>query len=160
MPHIFLNELRKSGGVGTSGQITKLTTLLNAVKMLVISVPDNGGDDDTKDIVGRAKVIETKIKGISKSLRRVCFIIRLQQRYMFDSESDLRDRVLEFPDDLRLTKVVSGYEEMEEGEKLMTRFLMCSMMFNNAQRQGAVVNLQVSEVKRAICHKTQVGRGK
>ena len=37
MPHIvkFVNELRKSG-VGLSGQITKLATLLNAVKMLVI----------------------------------------------------------------------------------------------------------------------------
>ena len=67
MAHIvkFLNELRK-GGVGPSGQITKLTTLLNAVKMMVISVPDDGGEADTKDMVVRAKVVETKFVRVSE----------------------------------------------------------------------------------------------
>ena len=91
MPNIvkFLNELRKCG-VGPSGQITKLQTLLNAVKMLVMSVPDDGGDEATKDVVVKAKVIETKIKGISRSLRKECSIIRMQKRDMFDGGSDLR----------------------------------------------------------------------
>ena len=78
-----------------------------------------------------------------------------------DGGSDLRDRALKFLNDPRLTEVVDGYigkEEMEEGENLMTRrYLMCSLMFKNAQCQGAVVNLQISEVKRAICHKTKSG---
>ena len=65
MAHIvsYMNKLRQSG-VGPLGQITKLQTLLNAVKM-IMSVPDDG----TKDMVVRTKVIETKIKGISKNLR-------------------------------------------------------------------------------------------
>ena len=68
MAHIvsYMNKLRQRG-VGPLGQITKLQTLLNAVKMMIMSVPDDGGDEGTKDMVVRAKVIETKIKGISKT---------------------------------------------------------------------------------------------
>ena len=40
------------------------------VKMLVTFVPDDRGDEKTKDMVVRAKVIETKVKGICKSLRK------------------------------------------------------------------------------------------
>lgn len=162
MPNLvkFLNELRKCG-VGPSGQITKLQTVLNAVKMLVISVPDDGGDEATKDLVVRAKVIETKIKGISRSLRKECSVIRLQKRDMFDGGSDLRDRVLEFLDNPRLMEVVTFYvekEQMDDGENLLTRrYLMCSLMFKNAQREGAVVNLRVQEVNRATCHETKTG---
>ena len=162
MAHIvkFLNELRK-GGVGPSGQITKLTTLLNAVKMMVISVPDDGGEADTKDMVVRAKVVETKIKGICKSLRKECSSIRLQKRDLFDGGSDLRDRALQFLNDPRLTEVVAKYvekDQMEDEEMLIARrYLMCSLMFKNAQRQGAVVNLQIAEARRAICHQTKAG---
>ena len=63
----FLNELRKSG-VGLSGQITKLQTLLNAVKMMVMAVLDDGGNDETKYVVVRPNVMETNIKGISENL--------------------------------------------------------------------------------------------
>ena len=162
MPNIvkYLNELR-SCGVGPSGQITKLQTLLNAIKMMVMSVPDDGGDEATKDVVVRAKVIETRVKGISKSLRKECSLIRLQKRDMFDGGSDLRDKVLEFLDNQHLMEVVSSYvakEQMDEGERLLTRrFLMCSLMFKNAQREGPVVNLRLGEVRRALCHKTQAG---
>lgn len=159
MPNIvkYLNELRKNG-VGPSGQITKLTTLLNAVKMMVMSVPDDGCDADIKDMVVRAKVIEAKIKGITKSLRKECSVIHLQKRDMFDGGSDLRDRALQFLSDPRLTEVVAGYIAKEEMENLITRrFLMCSLMFKNAQHQGAVVNLQIPETKRAICHTTKSG---
>ena len=131
------------------------------MKMMVMSVPEDRGDEATRDVVVRAKVIETRIKGISKSLRKDCSLIRLQKRDMFDGGSDLRDKVLEFLDNPHLMDVVSSYvakEEMDEGEKLLTRrFLMCSLMFKNAQREGPVVNLRLGEVKRALCHKTQAG---
>ena len=145
MPHVvkFLNELQKSG-VGPSGQNTKLHTLINGVKI---------------DLVVRSKVMETKIQGICKSLRKECATIRLQKRDMFDGGSDLR--VLRFLDDPRLFEVVTTYvakEEMEDGENLMTRrYLMCSLMFKNAQREGPVVNLRVAEVERAVFHQTKNG---
>ena len=43
MSHIvtYLNALRESG-VGPSGQITKLTTVMDAMKMLISKVPDDG----------------------------------------------------------------------------------------------------------------------
>ena len=57
--------------------------------------------------------------------------------------------------------VVSSYvakEQTDDGEKLLRRrYLMCSLMFKNAQREGPVVNLRLGEVKRALCHKTQGG---
>ena len=161
-PHVvkYLNELRASG-VGPSGQITKLQTILNTIKMLVVAVPDDGGNEETRDLVVRAKVMETKIRGISKSLRKECSVIRLQKRDMFDGGSGLRDNVLKFLDDPRLLEVVSSYlkkPEMEEGESLIARhYLMCSLMFKNAQRQGAVVNLRIAEVERAVRHETQSG---
>ena len=52
MSHIinYLNRLRQSG-VGPSGQITKLSTITNALRMVVSMVPDDGGDDETKNLV-------------------------------------------------------------------------------------------------------------
>ena len=163
MPHIvkYLNELRTSG-VGPSGQKTKLQTLINTVKMPITSVPDDGGDEKTKDMVVRAKVIETKIRGICKSLTKECTTIRLQKRDMFDGGSDLRDNVLRFLDDPRLLEVIQSYigkSKMEDGENLMTRrYLMCTLMFKNAQREGPVVNLRLGEVERAVLHQTKSGQ--
>ena len=47
---------------------------------LVMSMLDDGGDAEAKDLVVRAKVIETNILGISKSLRKECSVIHLQKR--------------------------------------------------------------------------------
>ena len=94
MSHIinYLNRLRKSG----VGPITKLTTITNALRMVVSMVPNDGGDDETKDLVVRVKVVETKIKGITKSLRKECSVIRLEKREMFDGGTDMRHQVLAF----------------------------------------------------------------
>ena len=156
----YLNELRKSG-VGPSGQVTKLTTILNALKMIVSTMPDNGIDEESKDLVVRATVVETKVKGISKSLRKECNCIRLQKREMFDGERNVREKVLTFLEDNRLSELIDGYirkPEMSEAEQLMSRrFLMCYMVYTNAQRQGAVVNLRLTEQSRAVCHNTKNG---
>ena len=64
--------------------------------MVVSIVPDDGGDNETKDLVVRVKVVETKIKGITKSLRKECSVIRLEKRELFDGGSDMRHQVLAF----------------------------------------------------------------
>lgn len=66
----YLNKLRESK-VGPSGQITKLNTLSNVLKMLMSTVPEDGGDEKTKDMAVRISVVERKMKGITKSLRQV-----------------------------------------------------------------------------------------
>ena len=162
MSHIvdYLNKLRQSG-VGPSGQVTKLTTILDATKMIISRVPDDGGNEKTKELVVRAKVVETKIKEISKSLRRENSIIRLQKRDMFDGGSEDRDRVLTFLEDKRLADLVEGYvekETMTDAEQLIARrYLMCYIVYRNSHRQGAVVNLRIREQQRAIEHKTKSG---
>ena len=45
----YLNKLRESK-VGPSGQITKLNTLSNALRMLMSTVPEDGGDEKMKDM--------------------------------------------------------------------------------------------------------------
>ena len=87
MSHIvkYLNKFRKCG-VGPSGQITKLQTLTNVLRMMVISVRDDGGDGETKDLVVRVKVLETKLKGIMKSLRKECSVIRLRKMDLYDGD--------------------------------------------------------------------------
>ena len=162
MSHVvtYLNRLRESG-VGPSGQITKLTTLMDAMKMLIARVPDDGGDEKTKDMIVRSRVVETKLKGVCKSLRKENTMIRVQKRELFDTDSDDRDRVLALLDDDRLFQLVSGYlaqSEMAEPESLMARrYLMCHIMYKHAQRQGAVVNLRLSELSRAVSHPTKSG---
>ena len=68
---------------------------------------------------------------------------------------------MQFLNDPRLEEVIGVYldkEEVEETKSLMARrFLMCSLMFKNAQRQGAVVNLWLDEYKRAVTHSTKTG---
>ena len=156
MSHVvtYLNALRESG-VGPSGQITKLTTLMDAMKMLISKVPDDGGDQKTKEMVVQSRVVETKMKGVCKSLRKENALIRIQKRELFNTDSDDRDRVLTLLDDDRLAEFVSGYlhqTEMTESESLMARrYLMCHIMYKNAQRQGTVVNLRLSELSRAVC---------
>ena len=80
---------------------------------------------------------------------------------MFDGGSGLRDNVLKFLDDPRLLEVVTSYlqkPEIEEGESLFARcYLMWSLMLKNAQRQGAVVNLRIAEVVRAVRQETNSG---
>ena len=63
----FLNKLRQSR-VGPSGQITKLTTLLNAITMAISKVPDKNVSEADERMVVRAKVVETKIRALQKSL--------------------------------------------------------------------------------------------
>ena len=52
----YLNKLRQSY-VGPSGQIASINT---ALKMLVARIPDCGKMEEEKELVVRAKIIETK----------------------------------------------------------------------------------------------------
>ena len=58
-----------------------------------------------------------------------------------------RDRVLLFLENKRLFELVESYlQKMSEAEQLITRrFLTCSLIYRNAQRQGPVTNLKVVE---------------
>lgn len=51
--------------MGPSGQITKLTTISNALKMLVVTVPK-----EDKGHLGELMQVDTTIKGLAKSLRK------------------------------------------------------------------------------------------
>lgn len=74
-----LNKLRESK-VGPLRQIMKLSTLSNALKMLMLTVPEDGGDEKTKDMAVRISVIESKIKRIMKSLRKEATMLQLKKR--------------------------------------------------------------------------------
>ena len=100
----YLNHLRECG-VASSGQSTKLTVLQDA---MISRLPDNG---ETKDLVVRAKVVETKLKGISKSLQKESSIICLQKWEMFDGGSKERHRVLNFLENRQLKELIQGYLE-------------------------------------------------
>ena len=124
------------------------STLMDAMKMIITRIPDDGGDKQTKELVVRTRIIETKIKGIAKSLRKESSLIRLQKRELFDADSNNRERVLTFLEDKRLAELVKGYlekVEMNDGEHLTARrYLMCYIMYRNAQRQGPIVNLTLT----------------
>ena len=83
----YSNRLRESG-VGPSGQITQLSTLMDAMKMIITRIPDDGGDEQTKELVVRTKIVETRIKGMAKSLKKDSSLIQLQKRELFDVDSN------------------------------------------------------------------------
>ena len=76
----------------------------------------------------------------------------MKKRDLFQSDRGDRDVVLRFLEHPQLETVVRAYlekEKMEEPEYLLTRrYLMCSLLYKNAQRQGSVVNLRVEEQQR------------
>ena len=156
----YLNKLRESK-VGPSGQITKLNTLCNALKMFMLTVPEDGGNEKMKDMAVRISVIESKVKGIAKSLRKEATILQLKKRDLFDGARTDRGTVLKFLEDRRLLDLVKSYvakDEMTEQEQLITRrFLMCTLVFRNAQREGPVRNLTLEEQGRATSHTTHSG---
>ena len=156
----YLNRLRKSR-VGPYGQVTKLTTLNNALTMMVSKVPEDGGSKEEQKLVVRAKVVETKIRGLQKSLRKECAGIRMRKRDLFQQDKGGREAVLGFLESKQLQGLVKSYvtkEKLTESEYLLTRqFFMSSLLYKNAQRQGPVVNLRVDEQARATAHSTGGG---
>ena len=96
--------------------------------MVISRLPNDGGDEKTKELVVRAKVVEIKLKGIAKSLQKESCIIRLQKREMFDGGSEERDRVLSFLENKQLKELVRGYLEKDsvsEVEHLMAAGFSC-----------------------------------
>ena len=65
----FLNKLRQCK-VGPSGQVSKLTTILSALRMVVGMVLEVGASEDEQQVVIRGKIIETKVKCLTKTLRK------------------------------------------------------------------------------------------
>ena len=154
MPNIItcLNRLRNSR-VGPSGQITKLTTIKNALTFLLSRLPDDGGSPKDQNMVVRAKLVETKIGTLQKSLRKECSSIRLRKRDMFTYNKVDRDVLLKLLTNDQLLHLAKSYiskDTMTDQEQLLSRrFLMCSLPYQNAQRQGPVCNLKRSELSRA-----------
>lgn len=69
-----------------------------------------------------------------------------------------REAVLAFLFNKQLFSLVEGYlqkEEMSVEEQLLTRrFLMGNLLYRNAQRQGAVINIKMWEIELGMVHKT------
>ena len=67
------------------------------------------------------------------------------QLHQAPKERHVREKVLTFLEDNRVRELIDGYirkPEISEAEQLISRrFLLCYMVYTNAQRQGAVVNL-------------------
>ena len=111
----WLNKLRECC-VGPSGQIAKLTGLQHVLKMLTIQIPDDDATADELSMIARTKVIETKITGIMKSLRKERGTITKRKRDMF---KDKQHTVLSFLGNKELLKVMQSW--VREGVPWQTR---------------------------------------
>ena len=151
----YLNKLRECG-VGPSGQMTKLSTLQHALKMGVCQIPDGASADLA------SYTVESKIAGIMKSLRKECTSIRKRKRDMFDTDTQDHHKVLSFLGDKKLLAQIQSWvkkDTLTEQEQLtVRRYLMCKLIYENAQRQGAVVNMKLEEQAKATPHTTSDGR--
>ena len=148
----YLNRLRDSH-VGLSGQITKLTTINHhALSMMFIQIPDDGGSEEDKTLVVRVKVVETKINGMKKVLRKKHAIIHAKKRDLCTTDGGDQEAVLKFLGNPQLLTLVTTHvakEVIAEQEQLLTRrFLMCSLLYRNAQRQGSICNMKLEEQAR------------
>ena len=107
-----LNRLRDSH-VGPSGQITKLTTINHALSMMLTQIPDNGGSEEDKTLVVRVKVVETKINGMKKVLKKKRAIIHAKKRDLFTTDGGDRDAVLKFLGNPQLLTLVTTHVAKE-----------------------------------------------
>lgn len=157
----YLNNL-KEYGVGPAGQITKLTTLQHALKMLVTQIPDEGATADQLKMVAVATTVESKIGGIVKTLRKERTVIMKRKRDMFDIESQDHLKVLSFLGNKELLALIQSWakkDTLTEQEQLtMRRYLMCRLVYENAQRQGAVVNMKLEEQAKPMFQTTSDGK--
>ena len=83
MPNVvgYLNRLRECK-VGPSGQITKLSILTNTLKMLGSRLPEDGGSEEDRAFVVRAKIIEAKIQSLQKTLRKESQSLRRHKKVL------------------------------------------------------------------------------
>ena len=77
----YLNRLRESR-VGPSGQLTKLTTIQNVLKMLLSRIPEAVNNKGVLLFGRRWWTPNCKLQGLAKTLRNECSKIR-QKRDMF-----------------------------------------------------------------------------
>ena len=97
----FLNRLRQCK-VGPSGQVSKLTTILSALRMVVGMIPEVGASENEQQIVIRAKIIETKC--LIKTLCKEAQTLRAQKRDLYNGDTKEREAVLAFLADDRIVE--------------------------------------------------------
>lgn len=86
-----------------------------------------------------------------------------EEKDWYDCSPEDREAVLAFLFNKQLFSLVEGYlqkEEMSVEEQLLTRrFLMGNLLYRNAQRQGAVINIKMWEIELGMVHKTSSKEG-
>ena len=126
--------------------------------MAVTHIPDKDASADQLTMASYTTTVQSKIAGIMKSLRKECTSIRKRKRDMFDT--DTQD--LSFLGDKKLLVLIQSWAQKDtlpEQEQLtVRRYLMCRLVFENAKRQGAVVNMKLEEQAQATTHTTSDGR--
>ena len=100
----YLNRLRECK-VGPSGQITKLSILTNTLKMLGSRLPEDGGSEEDRAFVVRAKIVEAKIQSLQKTLRKESQSLRAQKHNLFSGKRGDCEKVLELIDFHYMLKV-------------------------------------------------------
>ena len=79
---------------------------------------------------------------------------------MFPIQSDESNTVLKFlenDDLLELVKTYLAKDKMESAEHLLVRrFLMCNLMYRNAQRQGPIISMKIAEFEEGREYQTSV----
>ena len=99
--------------------------------------------------VVHVKVVDTKLQGLTKTKAP-------EERCVPSSKGQGSSSTV--PGEQIPFKLVESYlQEMSEAEQLITRrFLMCSLIYGNAQRQGLVTHLKVIEQSLAKAQETTV----
>ena len=101
--------------------MSKLTTLLTAPRMVVGMVPEVGASEDEQQIVIRAKIVETKVQCLMKTIRKEVQTLRAQKRDLYNGNPKDRETVLAFLADDRIFSIVETYlskEEMTDHDRL------------------------------------------
>ena len=97
------------------------------------------------------KVVDTKLQGLAKTKAPEKIYVPSSTGGQGSSSTVLGEQI---PFEL----VESYLQEMSEAEQLITRrFLMCSLIYRNTQRQGLVTNLKVIEQSLAEAQETANG---
>ena len=127
--------------------------LSNALKILKGQINKEMTRKDTQQFLARITLVKAKITELSKTLCKESKIICMQKSAMFPVQQGDKKTVIKFLNSDRLFKLVEqnlAKDIMDGNEHLLVkRYLMCNMMYRNAQQQGPVVGLKLSEFTQA-----------
>ncbi len=153
----YLEKLR-SCQIGPSGQQNKLRTIRKGVRYLVSLLPEEPTENESKLLYRCTKQeasLTSTIQGLNKEKNSLMARKKDLRVSVHGTDShqtkDNVDKLLMSPQTrARMEQILEVESPTEASKCLLRRYLVCTLVFQNAQRPGAVTGMRLDEFEGAM----------